>query len=327
MNMNANNEVQGINYKKLSEAQTLNALTFDQIYNRLRSLAISMYEWKGLPKTCNFRFLEKALFDFGVAAFCNDPEYGYITLRSTLGGNLNIYGEPKEWLCYGFGQDGYRSTFPAWFEDMDVETGEYNKDGYVCVPIRNNIDMIPTDINIRLYAYRLTSILRTRDVNIEAQKTPFIGVGTQTQIDTIKAVQKKIKDNELFLGVMSKDSLNIDEALKIYKTQAPFVAGELTDLYHDQWNEALTYLGINNANTDKRERLNVSEVESNDQHINMSANSFLVTRQEAAKQINETFTLKEEITVEMREFSADEIAAPFVGKKSTPDEKEDGENE
>ena len=60
----------------------------------------------------------------------------------------------------------------------------------------------------------------------------------------------------------------------------------------------MTFLGINNANTEKRERLITDEVEANNEHIDLSAECMLKARQRAAEQINELFGTN--ITVKLR---------------------------
>lgn len=55
---------------------------------------------------------------------------------------------------------------------------------------------------------------------------------------------------------------NID-GLDSIDTTSPYVAGDLQILKRQIWNEALTYLGIENSNTEKKERLVTDEINSN----------------------------------------------------------------
>ena len=64
-------------------------------------------------------------------------------------------------------------------------------------------------------------------------------------------------------------------------------------------NELLTFLGINNNNTDKKERLLVDEVNANNEFILVNIEHMYEERKLACELINEKFGLN--ITVERRE--------------------------
>ena len=69
------------------------------------------------------------------------------------------------------------------------------------------------------------------------------------------------------------------------------------------WNELLTFLGINNLNLEKKERLITDEANADNELINFNLQSFLAPRQLACKQFNEKFGLTgtdKEISVRVR---------------------------
>ena len=75
------------------------------------------------------------------------------------------------------------------------------------------------------------------------------------------------------------------------------------DYKKEIWNEALTYLGINNIMINKKERLITDEANSNNELINMNLQSFLTPRLEACKQFNKKYGLEgtdKEISVRVR---------------------------
>lgn len=249
---------------QFEEAAALNMAVFSDYYKRLRLLALSLFEWENLPESMNERFLEQCLYWYGKAAIVNDENLGIINTKCTPSESLNIYGEATEYHCYS---TGYDADFPL--DDM--------------VYVRNNLEALPTDATIQLFAQRLYEAERTIDVNVKAQKTPVIILCDEKQRLTMKNIYMKYDGNEPV--IYGKKGLDIDD-IKVLRTDAPFVADKLEEYKRNVWSEALSFLGINNVMTEKKERLVTGEVDANNQMIDLSAQTMLLTRELAADKFN-----------------------------------------
>lgn len=73
---------------------------------------------------------------------------------------------------------------------------------------------------------------------------------------------------------------------EVLQTNAPFVADKLAEYKRNVWSEMLSFLGVNNVATEKAERLVRDEVNANNQMVQLSAETMLLTRQQAAKELN-----------------------------------------
>lgn len=154
---------------------------------------------------------------------------------------------------------------------------------------------------MELFALRLYEAERTADVNIKAQKTPVMILLNEKQRLTMKNLYNQYDGNQPFI-FGDKDNLS-QEQLKAINTEAPFIADKIIDYKKEIWNEALTFLGINNIMVDKKERLITDEANSNNELINLNLQSYLAPRLEACKQFNEKFGLTgtdKEISVRVR---------------------------
>lgn len=261
-----------------SFAKQLNDATFTDYYLRLKLLAKSVFKWENLPNGMDEKWIETFLFDRGQCVFYEDAKRGLMVAECNPGGDLNNYQEPVVVVPTG----------------IDEECTDL-KPGVDCVLIKNNDEVIPTSYPLKLFAYRLAEISRTIDLNITAQKTPALMHTTKNQMLSIKNVYAQWSGNEpVIFGDKSFDP----ESLRILKTDAPVVFPDLQQQKLAIWNECLTFLGINNANTEKRERLITDEVEANNDHIDLSAGCFLKSRQRAVDQINTLFGTN--ITVSLR---------------------------
>lgn len=260
------------------ESALLNNRTYLQYYNRLLELAINMYEWKNLPDTVDERFLELTLFSDGMAVYFRDEILGDLCLQTMIGGNLDVYRIPMERTAYA--ANGYQ-----------VRLDPTNS-----VIIFNNYTHTNSMLDIEMYARRLYNIERTIDVNVNAQKTPVMVIGSEAQRLTLKNLMMQYDGNEPF--IYGDDKLNVN-ALNVLRLDAPYVADKLNILKRQIWNEALTYLGIENSNTEKKERLVTDEITSNLGGVEAQRFCRLNARRKAADQINAMFGTN--ITVDFRE--------------------------
>lgn len=259
--------------KETDLAMIINNQTYINYLDRLKLIACSLFTWEGLDEVAGFgasRFLEMSLYENGRACFVKDKDLGYLALKVNPSDKLNVYNLPEKVLAWSI---GYSKNYK--FDDV--------------VYIMNNLLELPTSTTINLFAYRLYETERTIDTNLIAQKTPVLIEGDTKTILTLKNTYMSFAGNTPF--IFGNKDYNINQKLNALKTDAPYLIDKLELHKHEIWNEALTFLGIDNANTDKKERLITDEVESNNELINYYLNCFYKTRKQACDMINKKYGL------------------------------------
>lgn len=268
--------------KKINEtelAMIINDRTMIDYIDRLKMLSVSLFTWKGLDDiagTGASRFLELSLYEDGKGVFVKDDELGYMALKVNPSDKLNVYMLPVKVICWSI---GYNKQYA--FDDV--------------VYIMNNELQKPTREFMELFAYRLYETERTIDINLQAQKTPILIEGDTKTILTLKNVYMQYSGNTPF--IFGNKQFDISNKLNVLKTDAPYIIDKLDVHKHQIFNDALTVLGIDNANTDKKERLITNEVESNEELIKYYLNCYYKTRKKACDDINKKFGLN--ISIEL----------------------------
>ena len=266
--------------KKISETELaliINDRTMIDYIDRLKMLSVSLFTWKGLDDiagTGASRFLELSLYEDGKGVFVKDDELGYMALKVNPSDKLNVYMLPVKVMCWSI---GYNKQYA--FDDV--------------VYIMNNELQKPTREFMELFAYRLYETERTIDINLQAQKTPILIEGDTKTILTLKNVYMQYSGNTPF--IFGNKQFDISNKLNVLKTDAPYIIDKLDVHKHQIFNDALTVLGIDNANTDKKERLITNEVESNEELIKYYLNCYYKTRKKACDDINKKFGLNIDI--------------------------------
>ena len=280
---------------KFIDSALMNDATFMDYLERLKKVALSMFEWVNLPSSMNSEYLENCLFYYGVASLLETEKYGFINTNATISGNLNIYGLPTDIRCFSYDFDEDRFVYHGFKNDKELSPDKQ------AVLVFNNINRQPTATTLELFAYRLYEAERSADVNIKSQKFPLVIMCNEKSRLTMENMFNQYDGNQpAIFG--DKQNLDIND-IKAIKTDAPFVADKLIDYKKEIWNEALTFLGINNIMVDKKERLVADEANSNNELINLNLQSYFAPRQKACKQFNELFGLTgtdKEISVRLR---------------------------
>ncbi len=287
------------NNREFIDTAWVNDATYWDYLDRLKKVAMSMFEWVNLPESMNARYIEKSLYYHGSAAFLYDETLGYINTNCATSGQINIYGLPTALNCYSY---GYQETRTVWTGlKYDKEGNPINDKNKECILVMNNWDKTPTCSTLELFALRLYEAERTCDVNIKAQKTPVMLLVDEEQRLTMKNLYLQYDGNEPFI-FGDKNSLS-DGTIKALRTDAPFLADKIMTYKKEIWNEALEFLGINTLTLEKKERLISDEASSNNELINLNLQSYLVPRQEACKLFNDKYGLTgtdKEISVRVR---------------------------
>lgn len=255
-----------------------NNSTLEGIYLRmLMELASNRFKWVGLPDTIDERFLELTLWQSGLAIFYYDKEFSrYLALRGSGVGRINHYDNPTRFQVIG--------------NSMVSKTLSSSQ----CVPIWDNKMRLPMHDVAMVYSARLAAVETSLDQNILLTRHPVVIGVDQNEKHSYQQVFDMVKEGDpVILGTpLLGENVNAKmTALQLLPNNTHETMTKLYNIKNSLWNDVMTFLGIKNSDTSKRERMIVDEVESNDEQVLSYRNTALTERRRAAEQINKMFGL------------------------------------
>lgn len=258
--------------------------------NRLENLALSQFEWHGLPDTCDPWYFEKQLLYKGRACFCK-PE-----------GVKDIYslGFVEQGTFDGYG-------YPDKIKGIDFLARQYPTDDFVLIYDNMKKESIITMVD--LYARKLYEVDQTIRSNLRQQVTPYIVPATKSTALSIKNIMMRIFGFSPVVTVKGNES-NIMNNIKPLDLRVDFKGVELNDLKESIWSEALHILGIAPSKT-KKERMITGEITMDRQEDIVSIQSRLLQRVRFCDKINKRWGLNVNVNLTLFEDDVTELTSVF----------------
>lgn len=248
------------------EKTSLENLYLSYLFN----ISLNMFQYDDMPKSVDTFYLEFIMQTRGLCIIIDDERFGPTALECTIGGKLNHYYMPT----------AYRGVDPT-----GELTGTYNAEDVVL--FKNSPLYAPLVPQLHYYAKQLALSSETINVNLDAQWTPYIIQGDKRMLNQFNNFMKKVRTG--VRAIFTAKNLDLMSMLQVLPTQAPFVAMDVNDVKQTILRECMTFLGIDNANQDKRERVQSAEVYANNTQIIASRNIWLAERQKAVNAFNQKF--------------------------------------
>lgn len=251
-------------------------------HTRLLRRVMSVFNLKNCPDDWDVEWFKKNLLIRGYMCIGNTPQFGVIPARCTFHG-LNVYDRPT--MC----------TIANHL--INSLTLKINQD-CVLVHLQNNYQGI-SDL-LRLYAQKLASIDAGIEVNILNTKAAWMfDCDGKAQEETAKKIYDDITSGRpaVFTRANNSSTLNGDGKIGItmLNVKNTYIADMLQDAKREVRYEFLSEIGINNANVDKKERVNTLEVSANDDELRNAIDDWKSNLEEQFTRVNELFGLNIEV--------------------------------
>lgn len=251
-----NKEQKQLFYGEKTASQTYRSIVH-MLNNKYYNIYRSNFRTKGLTYREEHYVMNKFWNDGTIAAFRikHTDKIGYCPWQRV---SWDMYGEPETVQLYNeFGSPLVPTAIQTVDKDVVI--------GYI------QTNRKPLKMIVNWYVERIAQVQMVINTNLELHKLPFvIPVADGNEKKKIMDVVDKILNNEIVIAVEGIEP-NIFKAIA---TQCPYVIDKLQNYLKDLENGLLTYLGVNNSGSNKVEQVQLSEVNSNNEEINLSDDNF-----------------------------------------------------
>lgn len=261
------------------------------------------FDFSGVPESWDYDYMLTHLFIDGYIAI-TDTSIGVIPLRCGITG-INAFDHPTT----------------AMFANSVLGTFErelYGDNPNVsCALVKLQYDYRGVMRLVNRYAAMLALCDTSIAVNLRNSKVAFIGfVSSKNQAATMEHMYRDIDDGKPAVYV-KKDDITQDD-IYYNHVKETYIANDVQLLKQSIKNDFLTEVGLNNANTDKRERLIVDEVNANNDEVKANVQHWLDSISEGLKRANNLFGLN--LSVSLRKFDGERGDSNGKVENTKPDD-------
>lgn len=248
---------------------------------------LSVFDFKGLPDEWADNYFKYILFGYGYLTVFNTDRYGVIPQECGLSG-FNVFYQPTEAIVAN----------PLLPDVRQLKIGTDCELIKIQPDYHGVIDIVTT------YADLLSLALETAGINLLNSKTSYIFFtdDNKATAESYKKMYDKLASGEP-MAVVSKKLRNDENGEPNWDIWSQnvgqnYITDRLLNDYKTIKDQFNTLIGIPNANTQKRERMIVSEVEANDIDTQALALIWLENMKSSIDKVNNMFGLN--ISVEYR---------------------------
>lgn len=254
----------------------LNNTSYFYYRNQLYLKIFSLFTFENLPDTWDIDYLRDNLFRNGIMACVEKDGVNYCLSCGYSG--INVYNKPTKALI--------SNTVLGTFERTIHEDCELLYINYL------NGHFLSCDRLVNRYALLLAQCDGSLNVNLINSRVAHVFIGeSDAQIKSYKKMYDEISNGKPCTFIKnSKNGTPLDNSkLDVLNVKNTYVANDILLTKRTIMNEFLTEIGINNANTNKRERLVTDEVNVNDEETNALLMLWKDTMTKCFERINAMF--------------------------------------
>ena len=251
------------------------------------------FEFSGIPDEWDYDYMLTNLFIHGYIAI-TDTSAGVVPLRCGITG-IDIFDHPT------------RAIF------ANAVLGNFERNLYGdnpatdCALVKIQYDYMGVMPIVDRYAALLALCDNSIAVNLRNSKVAFIGlVSSKQQAATFEKMYRDIDSGKPAVYAKKGDGLTTDD-IYYNHVRETYIANDVQILKQSIKNDFLTEIGLNNANTDKRERLIVDEVNANNDEVQANVQHWIDNIHEGLKRANALFGL--DLSVKLRKFDGEKGGA------------------
>lgn len=252
------------------QTSNYNTRLFMMFRAQMLGMCLNRFKWINLPKTCDARYLEMTLLTQGCAsiAFPKKQRGVFYSTQIAQIGRPNIYDNPTAWRAIG--NNGF--NFEA----------NWNQG----VVVWDNKVRYPMLEKINIWARELVDVLRTKQLNRQHQKIPFVfGVPQEMEQQALNLYKQVSGGEPAVIAYPDVSRLKPDAWI----TGVKYYGEELTIEERNIWNEFYLSAGISNQ-TYKAERMIEDEVRGQKEPSQLARLDSLNCRRDMLKKLNDRFS-------------------------------------
>lgn len=246
-------------------------------YEFIRKL-FGVYAIENVPDGWDYDYMLERIFLDGMLCI-TDTALGVLPLQTGVSG-LNVFNHPTTCVIAN-------PVLGSLERRIDVDCA--------LVKLQFNYGNVWPIIN--RYASLLAMCDSAIAVNlINTKVCAIFGADSKAEAETYKRMYDKISRGDPAVFVGEGLAKKLSDRLLFNQVKQQYIADDVEDLKQRLMDDFLSDIGINNANTDKRERLNTFEVVSNTQEVRSGAEHWLQNIQDGFDVANRLYGLNLKIT-------------------------------